>query len=214
MKQKSNYHQPHTIWSKCICFRATVEDSFDNAISASSSTFTIIDNESPTFTFNPTYTETNVLVSSNITITFNESIRNINNSTLTDSNVDSLITLKDEDSGGSNISFNATIDNDKKIITINPTSNFSSEQVIYLEIAAVEDQSDNSTSVTYISFTARDSDPPILTFFPSNGAVNVLRNSDITISFDEPIRNIDDSPVTDANVDSLITLKQNNSSGF
>ena len=159
----------------------------------------------PTFTFNPTDTETNVLVSSNITITFNESIRNINNSTLTDSNVDSLITLKDEDSGGSNISFNATIDNDKKIITINPTSNFSSEQVIYLEIAAVEDQSDNSTSVTYISFTARDSDPPILTFFPSNGAVNVLRNSDITISFDEPIRNIDDSPVTDANVDSLIT---------
>ena len=128
-------------------------------------------------------------MSSNITITFNESIRNINNSTLTDSNVDSLITLKDEDSGGSNISFNATIDNDKKIITINPTSNFSSEQVIYLEIAAVEDQSDNSTSVTYI-FTARDSDPPILTFFPSNGAVNVLRNSDITISFDEPIRNI------------------------
>ena len=114
---------------------------------------------------------------------------------------------------GSNIAFNATIDNDKKIITINPTSNFSSEQVIYLEIAAVEDQSDNSTSVTYISFTARDSDPPILTFFPSNGAVNVLRNSDITISFDEPIRNIDDSPVTDANVDSLITLKQNNSSG-
>ena len=51
-------------------------------------------------------------MSSNITITFNESIRNINNSTLTDSNVDSLITLKDEDSGGSNISFNATIDED------------------------------------------------------------------------------------------------------
>ena len=206
----SNFTSGQSVY---VSIGATVEDSFDNAISASSSTFTIIDNESPTFTFNPTDTETNVLVSSNITITFNESIRNINNSTLTDSNVDSLITLKDEDSGGSNISFNATIDNDKKIITINPTSNFSSEQVIYLEIAAVEDQSDNSTSVTYISFTARDSDPPILTFFPSNGAVNVLRNSDITISFDEPIRNIDDSPVTDANVDSLITLKQNNSSG-
>ena len=112
----SNFTSGQSVY---VSIGATVEDSFDNAISASSSTFTIIDNESPTFTFNPTDTETNVLVSSNITITFNESIRNINNSTLTDSNVDSLITLKDEDSGGSNISFNATIDNDKKIITIN-----------------------------------------------------------------------------------------------
>ena len=196
-----------------VAIGATVEDAFDNATTAASSSFTIIDNAVPIFTFNPADLDTNVVVSSNIIITFNELIRNINNSTLTDSNVDSLITLKDEDSSGSNITFNATIDEGKKIITINPTNNFNSEQVIYLAIAAVEDQAGNATAATNISFTARDSDPPAVSFFPSNSDVNVLRNSDITISFTEVIRNLNDSPITDANIDSLITLKQSNSSG-
>ena len=196
-----------------VAIGATVEDAFDNATTAASSSFTVIDNAVPIFTFNPADLDTDVVVSSNIIITFNELIRNINNSTLTDSNVDSLITLKDEDSSGSNITFNATIDEDKKIITINPTNNFNSEQVIYLAIAAVEDQAGNATAATNISFTARDSDPPTVSFFPSNSDVNVLRNSDITISFTEVIRNLNDSPITDANIDSLITLKQSNSSG-
>ena len=196
-----------------VAIGATVEDAFDNASTAASSIFTIIDNAAPIFTFNPADLDTNVIVSSNIIITFNELIRNINNSTLTDSNVDSLITLKDEDSSGSNITFNATIDEDKKIITINPTNNFNSEQVIYLAIAAVEDQAGNATATTSISFTARDSDPPVASFFPSNSAVNVLRNSDITISFTEAIRNLDNTPITDANIDGLITLKASNSSG-
>ena len=196
-----------------VAIGTTVEDAFNNAVSAVSSVFTIIDNAVPTFTFNPVDSDTNVIVSSNITITFNELIRNINNSTLTDSNVDSLITLKDADSSGSNITFNATIDSDKKIITINPSNNFNSEQVIYLSLAAVEDQAGNATATTSISFTARDSDPPVVSFFPSNSAVNVLRNSDITISFTEAIRNLDNTPITDANIDGLITLKASNSSG-
>ena len=196
-----------------VAIGTTVEDAFNNAVSAISSVFTIIDNAVPTFTFNPVDSDTNVIVSSNITITFNELIRNINNSTLTDSNVDNLITLKDADSSGSNITFNATIDSDKKIITINPSNNFNSEQVIYLSLAAVEDQAGNATATTSISFTARDSDPPVVSFFPSNSAVNVLRNTDITISFTEAIRNLDNTPITDANIDGLITLKASNSSG-
>ena len=196
-----------------VAIGTTVEDAFNNAVSSVSSVFTIIDNAVPTFTFNPVDSDTNVIVSSNITITFNELIRNINNSTLTDSNVDNLITLKDADSSGSNITFNATIDADKKIITINPSNNFNSEQVIYLSLAAVEDQAGNATATTSISFTARDSDPPVVSFFPSNSAVNVLRNTDITISFTEAIRNLDNTPITDANIDGLITLKASNSSG-
>ena len=196
-----------------VAIGTTVEDVFDNATTAASSIFTIVDNAVPIFTFNPADLDRNVIVSSNIIITFNELIRNINNSTLIDSNVDNLITLKDEDSSGSNITFNATIDEAKKIITINPTNNFNSEQVIYLAIAAVEDEAGNATAATNISFTARDSDPPAVSFFPSNSDINVLRNSDITISFTEVIRNLNDTPITDANIDSLITLKQSNSSG-
>ena len=197
-----------------VAIGATVEDYYNNAISSSSITFTVLDTTAPTITFNPTNGGTDVTVSSNITLTFNEALRNTNDSALTDSNVDSLITLKDTDEDGDDINFDATIDSDKKIITINPDSNFSSEQVIYVAIGAtVEDSSDNAITASDIIFTAADSTPPTVTFSPADAETGIAVNSDITIAFDELVRNIDDTSVTDANVDSLITLKETNANG-
>jgi methionine-rich copper-binding protein CopC len=193
---------------------ATVEDYYNNAISNSSITFTVADTVAPTITFNPSDSDTDVTVSSNITLTFNEAIRNTNNTVLTDTNVDSLITLKNSDEDGDNISFNATINSDKKIITINPDSNFSSEQVVYVAIGTtVEDSSDNAITAQSITFTAADSTPPTVTFSPADSETGIAVNSDITIAFDEVVRNIDDTSLTDANVDSLITLKETNANG-
>ncbi|WP_435095760.1 Ig-like domain-containing protein [Candidatus Pelagibacter bacterium nBUS_27] len=193
---------------------ATVEDYYNNAISNSSITFTVADTVAPTITFSPTNGETDVTVSSNITLTFNEAIRNTNNTVLTDTNVDSLITLKNSDEDGDNISFNATINSDKKIITINPDSNFSSEQVVYVAIGTtVEDSSDNAITAQSITFTAADSTPPTVTFSPADSETGIAVNSDITIAFDEVVRNIDNTSLTDANVDSLITLKETNTNG-
>ena len=207
----SNFSSGQVVY---VAIGAAVEDYYNNAISSSSITFTVVDTAAPTITFNPSNSDTGVTVSSNITLTFNEAIRNTNNSALTDSNVDSLITLKDADEDGDDISFDATIDSDKKIITINPDSNFSSEQIVYVAIGAtVEDSSDNAITATNITFTAADSTPPTLTFTPADSATGIAVNSDITIAFDESIRHIDDSTITDANVDSLITLKQTNANG-
>ena len=197
-----------------VAIGATVEDFFDNSINAASETFTAADSLSPTYVFDPTDSEINVSVSADLKITFNEAVRKISNTILTDINVDSLITLKDTDENGSNIAFNATIDSDKKIITINPTSSFSSQQEVYLAIGAtVEDYSGNAITASSSSFTAVDSNPPDVDFFPTNSSTGIAVNSDVTISFSEPIRKIDNTPITDTNVSELITLKQNNSSG-
>ena len=207
----SNFSSSQVVY---VAIGAAVEDYYNNAISSSSITFTVVDTAAPTITFNPSNSDTDVTVSSNITLTFNEAIRNTNNTALTDSNVDSLITLKDSDEDGDNISFDATIDSDKKIITINPDSNFSSEQIVYMSIGAtVEDSSDNAITATDITFTAADSTPPTLTFTPADSDTGIAINSDITIVFNESVRNIDNSTLTDANVDSLITLKQTNANG-
>jgi hypothetical protein len=66
----------------------------------------------PTLVFDPDDLETGVAAASNITLTFAEAVRNTDDTALTDSNVDGLITLKDSDSSGSDIAFNATIDSD------------------------------------------------------------------------------------------------------
>jgi len=197
-----------------VAIGTTVEDLYDNAISASSATITAVDSTSPTIVFDPQDLENPVPVTDNITLTFSEAIRNTDDSTLTSTNVDSLITLKDSDSSGSDIDFNATIDTTKKIITINPDSNFSSEQTVYVAIdATVEDDSDNAITASSITFVAADSTAPSLDFTPADSATGIAINSDITIAFDEVIWNIDDSVITDFNVDSLITLKTTNSSG-
>ena len=195
-----------------VAIGATVEDFFDNAISASSATFTAADSTAPTLVFDPEDLESAVPVADNITLTFNEVIRNTNNSSLSDADVESLITLKDSGASGSNIAFNATINN--KVITINPDSSFSSEQVVYVAIGAtVEDESDNAISASSITFNAADSTPPNVDFTPVNSATGIAVNSEITIAFDEEIWNTDNSSLTDENVDSLITLKTTNSSG-
>ena len=75
--------------------------------------------------------EESIATDSNITFTFSEAIRNLDDSEITNSNVGSLITLKDTDASGTDISFTATINSAKTVITINPTSNFSSNQIIY-----------------------------------------------------------------------------------
>jgi hypothetical protein len=99
--------------------------------------------------------EESIATDSNITFTFSEAVRNLDNVTLTNSNVGSLITLKDSGETGSNISFTATINTAKTMITINPTSNFYSQQVVYAAIGAtVEDYSDNVIPATSKTFTA------------------------------------------------------------
>ena len=197
-----------------IAIGATVEDLYDNVITASSISFTAIDSISPTLAFDPIDLENPVPVTDNITITFNEAIRNIDDSTLTSTNVDSLISLKDTDENGTDIDFNATIDSNKKIITINPDSSLSSEQTVYVAIGAtLEDDSNNAITASSITFVAADSTAPNLDFTPADSATGIAVNSDITIAFDEVIRNTDDSALTDSNVDTLITLKTTNSSG-
>ena len=195
-----------------VAVGATIEDTSDNAISAANATFTAADTVAPTATFSPANGATSVSNSSNITITFDEAVRLTDNSAITDTNVDALITLKDTNINGTDIGFDATISG--QVITINPTSDFTSEQVVYVAIGAtVEDIYDNALSATNATFSAGDIAGPVITFSPLNGATGVLNTGNVTITFDEAVRLLDDSVITDANVDALITLKDTNSAG-
>jgi hypothetical protein len=131
------------------------DDKWDLAIAA--------DTTKPTTTFSPVNGATSIAVASDITLTFNEAVRLINNSALDDSNVDALITLKENNSSGTDISFDATINADKTVITINPSSSLSSEQVVYVAIGAtVEDASNNAINAASASFTAVDTSAPTM----------------------------------------------------
>jgi len=73
-----------------------------------------------------------------------------------------MITLKDTNSDGADISFDATVNTEKTAITVNPTANFSKGQIVYVRIdALVEDSFDNVVSATNSIFTVVENQRPI-----------------------------------------------------
>ena len=109
----------------------------------------------------PSNGSTNVEADAIITIYFDEEIRLLNNTSITNINVDSLITLRDTNSNGADIAFDATIDIHNQLISISLNENLASEQTVYISIGpTVEDSYDNATSTTFSVFSTGDSIPP------------------------------------------------------
>ncbi len=71
---------------------------------------------------------------------------------------------------------------------------------------------DNYT-VEGTAFGGADTFPPVVTFVPTNGAVNVATTIQPTIAFNENIRLIDNSPIDNTNVASLLELRLNDATG-
>jgi hypothetical protein len=135
------------------------------------------DTTAPTVSFSPANGASGVAISDNIIITFSEAVRNIDNTVLTDSNIDSLITLKLTNALGANITFDATINGDKTVITINPISNLSYSQAVYVAIGStVKDAANNSITATNATFTTT-MDPSLEAFYPFNGNANDLTDN-------------------------------------
>ena len=194
-----------------VAIGATVEDEWNNAITPSSASFTTIDDRL-SVTFDPADGTTGLPLDTNVIITFSDAIRHLDDSAITSTNVDNLITLEYAYSG-SPIPFDATIDAAKKVVTINPTDNLIPGDIIYVSIDSVENSSDTATGLAAGTFSVDDTSPPNVLISPSNGSTNVQVDEIITIYFDEEIRLIDNSSLNNINVDSLITVKNTNSSG-
>ena len=95
----------------------------------------------------------------------------MDDSALDNDNVDGLITLKKNNATGDDIPFDATIDGDKKVITINPTNDLDSDLSVYVAIAgSVEDDSDNAIQPENITFATVDTQVPTVEIVPANNA--------------------------------------------
>ncbi|MEA3352924.1 MAG: Ig-like domain-containing protein [Campylobacterota bacterium] len=148
-----------------------------------------VDTTAPTTTFNPLNTA-NHPKNNDLTITFDEAVRNTDDSEITSLNVDLLITLKQTNSSGSDVAFDATIDLNKEVITINPTTDLTESQVYYLAYGDVEDLAGNTRSGENITFTAQPDTtaPTISTQLPQDNNTTTIVDSNLTVTFDETIR--------------------------
>ncbi|MCX7953859.1 MAG: DUF5018 domain-containing protein [Bacteroidales bacterium] len=109
----------------------------------------------PIFTFNPPNGAINVDLNVNISITSNKPIRNLDNTEITNLNVSNLIIFKVSNENGQNVAFSASINNEKKIITVFPSNPLTPNTTYYLKLLQVEDYYNNASSEQIIYFTTR-----------------------------------------------------------
>ena len=172
------------------------------------------DGTAPTIVFSPTNGSVGVALNTNITLTFNEPIRNSDNSALTDDNVDALIRLKTPIHSGADIGFDATIDLTKKVITVNPTTDFSFSQTVYVGIGeSVEDSVNNAIISAAASFTTTDTNrAPVLYTIGNQSTFEDVAISLVMSATDADLDKVtfagasSNSNVTVAINDSLLTL--------
>ena len=115
---------------------------------------------------------------------------------------------------GNDIPFDAIINAQKNLITIDPTSDFTSNQVVYAAIGStVEDTANNVINPATTTFIAADIIPPSITWSPDSGDTDVTINSNIQITFNEPIRKLDNGTIGNSDISSIVSLRENNANG-
>ncbi|WP_298309231.1 choice-of-anchor I family protein [Flavobacterium sp.] len=148
---------------------------FDN-FTVQGTTFGGGDTVAPVATITPANGATNVSVTINPTIAFNEAIRLIDNSAITNTNVDALVELRLNNASGTLVPFDATISG--ATITIVPNATLSISQVYYVALLpnVVEDASNNAiTPTTSASFTTGNPTASLASNFVTvNEAVGTL----------------------------------------
>ena len=149
---------------------------FDN-FTLEGNTFTGIDTTAPNITFLPVSGATNVATTINPTLSFNEAIRLIDDSLLSNSNVDALVELRLNNATGAIVPFDATVSGNT--ITIIPASILNNNQQYYLALLpnSIEDLSNNAVSTTQ-SATFTTANPSVA--FVSNF---IKTNEGATLSF-------------------------------
>ena len=193
---------------------ATFTDASSNNNTAADQFNWNYDSMAPTIVFFPANGSVGVALNTNITLTFNEPIRNNDNSALTNDNVDALIRLKTPIHSGIDIGFDATIDLTKKIITVNPTTDFSYSQTVYVGIGeSVEDSVNNAIISAAASFTTTDTNrAPVLYTIGNQSTFEDVAISLVMSATDADLNKItfagasSNSNVTVAVNDSLLTL--------
>jgi hypothetical protein len=137
---------------------------FDN-FTLEGTTFGGADTIAPVATFLPANAATNVVTTINPTISFNENIRLIDNSTIDNTNVDALVELRLNDATGTAVAFDATISGN--VITIIPNVLLANSQLYYLALVpnAIEDESNNAIVTT-----------PSVTFTTGNPGIALTSN--------------------------------------
>ncbi|MFN8242166.1 MAG: T9SS type A sorting domain-containing protein [Bacteroidales bacterium] len=144
---------------------------------------TPVDNLAPIAAFDPANNATGVATATLPKIYFDEPVRKTDGSELTNSDLASLVAFKKTNSSGEAVTFTATIDADKKIITLTPATALSESQVYYISVGAVEDKLGIESTLQSATFTTISAVTPTITVTYPNGGETMYSGEIKTITW-------------------------------
>ncbi|WP_027400301.1 S-layer homology domain-containing protein [Anaerovorax odorimutans] len=170
-----------------------------------------------TITFDPSNKEKRVDLDTDITIKFNTAVTKYNGNKIYDSDISDFISLRKSSISGRSISFDASINNSKRTITLEPDDDLDDDTKYYIVIdsRSVKDSDGNSNSREYSYFYTGDStdDDDDISFSPSNKSTSVSLDPDISIEFPEAVVTYrGGKSLSKADIDDIISFEDSDGS--
>jgi len=128
--------------------------------------------------FKPRHKADSVSVNTEITLTFDSSVRLAGGKAITDSNIRSFISLKQNTKSGNDVEFTATINSAKKVITIKPVEKLvtGTRYYVILEDKALETVGGKKIAGESVYFITRGNPPdPAYSVAPDTRAVAMMK---------------------------------------
>ena len=189
-----------------------LEDSSNNVVPDTGITFKTAD--IAILVFSPEDSSKGIPINSMPTITSNKPLRKADDLAITNADLNELLILREENINGVNIGFTATINPSRTDIMVKPQADFNSDQKIYLAVSTgIEDTLNNPIPRQGVTFWTQDLSPPTVVFDPDSGSTGVAINRIVSLTFSEKIRNLDDSPLDNEDIDNFIILRDTDKSG-
>ncbi|QIB68139.1 hypothetical protein Ami103574_01910 [Aminipila butyrica] len=173
------------------------------------------DNKNLEIDVKPKNGATKVDLDTEITLTFDKAVKKYNGSTIKDSDIEDMVTLRRGSSSGSKVSFDATINSSKKVITLTPDDDLDEDTKYYVVIPKKEFlySNDDTNAAQTTSFKTGDESDKDITFKPKKSETGVSLSVSPTITFDYAIETYSGSKITDSYLESNIIFRVGSSSG-
>jgi len=168
------------------------------------------------FTMTPPDGATGVLVNAPMLIQYHQPIRMVGGQAITNSNVGSLITLKENGPMGADAGFTATINSGKTLITVTPNPDLKYSQQYYLKVDTAENNSGVHTFAGISNFSTELStvglQNQVAASFkiypnPANDLLNIeladnhgVKRIELLNSFGSTVRNLENVPLDEKTI--------------
>jgi len=160
----------------------------------------------PSATFAPVDMATDVDPNTDITISFASAMRLADDSEITSGNIGDFVHLTDPSKA--DIPFTADIDAGKTVITITPDTYLpeSTDITVSIDDVEIENEADMALAAASATFTTGAYPVANVVFAPADSETGVAYEANITLTFDDAMRKLDDSEIVDGDISGFVTL--------